>query len=259
METTTQRQPESTPSRRGLLAAGTTGLAATAFLAACSSSDGPKAGLSGAPVPTTEAPPTVPVKPPTEAQLQEDLDMLATATSLELLAAEVYRRHGADLTDPELTAAAARFLDDHTAAADVFGADVAEHDGVGEPNQYLLTNLVDPLRSLLTADEPIANLMATVESSLAATYITAVGTMLEAGWRQTFAEHAAAAARRTTVWGNGGTGSTPTTALYPLSDLISSAAFLSVAAAEEAAAADAEASGETTETTESTDTTQAGG
>ena len=150
METTTQRQPESTPSRRGLLAAGTTGLAATAFLAACSSSDGPKAGLSGAPVPTTEAPPTVPVKPPTEAQLQEDLDMLATANSIELLAAEVYRRHGADLTDPELAAAAARFLDDHTAAADVFGADVAEHDGVGEPNQYLLTNLVDPLRSLLT-------------------------------------------------------------------------------------------------------------
>ena len=94
METTTQRQPESTPSRRGLLAAGTTGLAATAFLAACSSSDGPKAGLSGAPVPTTEAPPTVPVKPPTEAQLQEDLDMLATANSIELLAAEVYRRHG---------------------------------------------------------------------------------------------------------------------------------------------------------------------
>jgi hypothetical protein len=251
MEPTTPRQPQSTPSRRGLLAAGTTGLAATAFLAACSSSEGPRAGLSGAPTPTTEVPPTVPEKAPTQAQLQEDLDMLATANSLELLAAEVYRRHGPDLTIPELAAAAERFLEDHTDAAEVFGADVAEHDGVGEPNEYLLTNLIDPMRSLLTDDEPIADLMSTVESSLAATYITAVGTMLEAGWRQTFAEHAAAAARRAAVWGNGGTGSTPTAALYPLSDLISSAAYLSTAAAEEAAAAEADAEGgETTETTE---------
>jgi hypothetical protein len=251
MDTTTPRQPDSAPSRRTLLAAGTTGLAATAFLAACSSSDGPRAGLSGAPTPTTDVPPTVPEKEPTQAQLQEDLDTLATANSLELLAAEVYRRHGPDLTDGDLAAAAERFLDDHTAAAEVFGADVAEHDGVGEPNEYLLTNQVDPMRSLLTADEPIANLMATVESSLAATYITAVGTMLEASWRQTFAEHAAAAARRAALWGNGGAGSTPTAALYPLSDLISSAAYLSTAAAEEAAAAEAEAGGgDTTETTE---------
>lgn len=249
MDTTTPRQTPAAPSRRSLLTVGTTGLAATALLAACSSSDGPQAGLSGVPGATTEVAPTVPEKEPTQAQLQADLDTLATANSLELLAAEVYRRHGPGLTDAALASAAARFLDDHTAAADVFGADVADHEGVGAPNEYLLTNQVEPLRTLLTSTEPIANLMATVESSLAATYIAAVGTMLDASWRQTFAEHAAAAARRATVWGNGGAGSTPSAALFPLSDLISDAAYLTTASEEEAEAEEGADSGETTETT----------
>ena len=251
METTTPRQSDPTPTRRGVLAAGTTGLAATALLAACSS-DGPKAGISGAPPSTTLVPPTVPTKAPTQAQLQADLDTLATANSLEMLAVEVYRRHSGELATPELVEAAARFQTDHTAAADVFGADVAEHAGVGEPNEYLLTNLIDPMRSFLTSEAAVADLMSTVESSIAATYIAAVGSMLESSWRQTFAEHAGAAARRATLWGNGGTGSTPTAALFPMSDLISTAAYLSTAAEEEPAEGECEgeagAKGETTTT-----------
>lgn len=260
MDSTTPRQTPPTPTRRGLLTVGTTGLAATALLAACSN-EGPKPGLSGKPPVTTLVPPTVPPKKPTQAQLQADLDMLATANSLELLAVEVYRQHGAKVETEDLSASIARFQDDHTAAAEVFGADVADHDGVGSPNEYLLTNMIDPMRSLLSSEVEVTNLFSTIESTLAATYIAAVGTMLEAEWRQTFAEHAAAAARRATVWGKGGAGSTPDTALFPMSDLIPVAAYLTTPAEGEAAEGEATEgdapAGEGSETTEATETTEA--
>lgn len=245
----TAATPGQTTSRRTLLTTGTAGLAAAAFLAACSDGqDVPEPGLSGAPTSTAPVPPTVPDKEPTQAELQVDLDTLATANSIELLAADVYRRFGTRFSDPELQAAAERFASDHEAAAEVFGADVQDHDGVGEPNEYLLTNMVEPIENLLTDDAAIANLAADIERAIAATYITAVGTLLDADWRMIMMEHGAAAARRSTVLDNGGTGSTPTTALFPMTDLISTDAYLSTAAAEEAAAeaAAAEGSGEGT-------------
>ncbi len=251
MDSTTPRQPAEHDStaptfqgRRNLITAGTAGLAATAFLAACSGSDAPRAGLSGEPAATTLVAPTVPNRRPTQAQLQADKDTLATANSLEVLAAQTYQAHGSKVTQLELVEAATRFAEDHTAAAAVFAEPVADHDGVGKPNEYLLTNMVEPLRSLLTSEASVADLFSSIESSIAATYIAATGTMLEASWRQTFAEHAAAAARRAAVWGKGGTGLAPNTALYPMSDLISAAAYLSTAEEE---AAEGEG-GETTTT-----------
>lgn len=224
-------------SRRNLLAAGS-GLAATAVLAACSN-HGPKAGLSGAVV--AERPvATVPDKPPTAAQKQADLDFFATANSLELLAADVYKRFGSQLQTPELVEAAQRFVDDHTAAAEVFEAEVAGHEGVGEPNAYMLTNLIEPITSLLTNETAVADLASGVESAIAATYIAAVGTLVESEWRQTTMEHGAAAARRAAVFGNGGKGLDPASALYPATDLIPADAYL-ITVSEEEAAAEAEA------------------
>ncbi len=245
----TAATPDRTTSRRTLLTSGTAGLAAAAFLAACSDGQAvPEPGLSGAPRSSTSVPPTVPDKEPTQADLQLDLDTLATANSLELLAADVYGRFGSRFSDPELRAAAERFAADHEAAAELFGAEVRDHDGVGEPNEHLRSNLVEPVENLLTDDAAIANLAADLERAITATYITAVGTLLEAEWRMTMTEHAAAAARRAAVLGNGGTGTTPTSATFPMTDLISTDAYLSTAAAEEAAAAaaEAEAGGEST-------------
>lgn len=222
MDTTT---PVHVTSRRTLLTAGTAGLAATALLAACSD-DGPTPGLSGEPVPSTAVPPTAPDREPTEAQLQADRDTFATASSLELLAADVYRRFGGDFENQELAAAAERFATDHEAAADVFAAEAGDHPELGKPNAYLEQNQVTPVENLLTNDTAIADLAAVIEDSIAATYITAVGTLLEPQWRQTIMQHGAAAARRAAVLGNGGTGTSPSAALFPLSDLISTDAYL---------------------------------
>lgn len=232
--------PGHVTSRRSLLTAGTAGLAATALLAACSD-DGPAPGLSGSPVTEPEVPPTVPEKEPTAAELQADLDTLATANSLQLLAADVYRRFGPRFESPDLRAAAERFVADHEAAAEVFAAEVGEHEGLGKPNEYLLTNQVAPVERLLDNDEAIAELASDIESAITATYITAVGTLLEPAWRQRIMEHGAAAARRAAVLANGGTGLTPTAALYPLSDLISNDAYLHTATEAEAAEAAEEA------------------
>lgn len=242
MDTTT---PGTQTSRRALLAAGSAGLAATALLAACSDAqDIVEPGISGSPTSTTLVPPTVPDRAPTQAELQADADLLATANSLETLAADVYRRFTFD--DPELNEAAARFASDHEAAAALFGAEVPDHDGVDEPNEYLLVNLVQPVESLLDTDAAIADLAAAVERAIAATYITGVGTLLEAEWRQTMAEHAAAAARRAALLGDGGAGIAPTSALFPMNDLISNDAYLVApedGVAEESAVAEAEAEG----------------
>jgi hypothetical protein len=227
--------PGHVTSRRSVLTAGTAGLAATALLAACSD-DGPTPGLSGAPVTATSVAPTVPEKEPTQAELQADRDTFATANSLELLAADLYRRFGPDLQDLEMAAAAERFATDHEAAAELFAAEAGDHDGLGEPNAYLMENQVSPVEDLLTNDAAIANLASTIESSIAATYITAVGTLLDPQWRQTMMTHGAAAARRSAVLGNGGTGSAPRSALYPLSDLISTDAYLTTPAEGEAPA-----------------------
>lgn len=217
--------PGQVTNRRTVLTAGTAGLAATALLAACSN-DAPTPGVSGDPVPTTVVPPTVPAKDPTQAELQADRDTFATASSLELLAADVYRRFGSDFADPDLAAAAERFAEDHEAAATLFASQAGDHEGLGEPNPYLLENQVNPVGSLLTDDAAIANLAAKLESSITATYITAVGTLLDPAWRQTIMEHGAAAARRASVLGSGGSGSSPTGFLFPLTDLISTDAFL---------------------------------
>jgi hypothetical protein len=242
MDTTT---PGHQTSRRTLLTAGGAGLAATALLAACSDAqDIVEPGISGSPTSTTLVPPTVPDRAPTQAELQADADLLATANSLETLAADVYRRFTFD--DPELNEAGARFASDHEAAAALFGAEVPDHDGVDEPNEYLLVNLVQPVENLLDTDAAIADLTAAVERAIAATYIAGVGTLLEAEWRQTMAEHAAAAARRAALLGDGGAGIAPTSALFPMNDLIANDAYLVApeeGAAEESPVAEAEAEG----------------
>ena len=220
--------PTTGPSRRQLITTGAFGAAAAAFLAACGTKTDRTAGQSGVDPTTTAVAPTVPIAEITAADKAEDIDQLRTATSLELLAAQLYTQYGKVLTDADWKANAARYAEDHAAAAEVFKKETPAKDRVDEPNEWLQTNTVDPIADQLTNDRAILDFFAGLESTLAATYIAAVGTMTQAENRAQFAGYAEAAARRTAVMDNSGKGAPPESALYPLQDLIPNEAYVTV-------------------------------
>ena len=212
-------------SRRNLLRVGTVGLGA-AFLAACSK-EGPKAGQSGAPAATTTTPPTPPEEKITSAERVNDNVMLKTGSSLELLVAKAYDDNAKRITSAEWTTEAARMMADHESTATLFSDAVKGNDPrTTKPNEYLQTNLVDPAAGSLVDEATTLTFLASLESMLAATYVSAAGTFTTAEWRQKVMTAGAAAARRAAVLGNGGTGQAPTAPIYPLLDLIPSKAML---------------------------------
>lgn len=212
--------------RRQALVTGTVGAAATAFLASCSTLSASNTGRSGTPTTTTEVSPTVPVKAPTAAALDEDITLLRTGTSLELLVAKAYDTYGPKLDDPGWTAAAARFATDHTTTADAFRSETPPAKRVNEPNKFLQENTIDPVEETLTSDTAILGLFHDLESSLVATYVDAAGTFTTAAWRARVMTFASASARRVAVLGDNGDGAGPDEALYPLRDLIPSDAYV---------------------------------
>ena len=225
--------PATGTTRRQLISIGALGAAATAFLAACAGTKSDRtAGQSGIQPTTTIAAPDAPLKDITEADRAEDTTLLRTATSLELLAAEQYKTYGPVLKDADWKANAARFAIDHAAAAKVFQGQTKPADQVDKPNEYLQKNTIDPIKDQLTDDIAILNFFADIESTLVATYATSVGQFTTASGRGQFAGFAEAAARRTALLGNGGIGSIPTTALYPLVDLIPNEAYVTVTKAD---------------------------
>lgn len=239
----TTPEPAFGSTRRQLIRTGAIGAAAAAFLAACGTKSDKSPGQSGIDPTTTAVAPEAPIAEISQADLAYDTTVLRTASSLELLAAELYAEYGAKILDPEWKANALRFGLDHDATADVFRQETTPaEDRVNEPNEYLLTNTVEPFADQLTDDITILNFFAALESTMAATYIAAVGSFTSTEGRAQFAGFAEAAARRNALMANGGTGGPPTSALYPLEDLIPNEAYVPVVSATEGAdaAADAE-------------------
>lgn len=221
-------QPQGT-SRRQLLRTGGLGVATTAFLAACTHArkkHPAPPGRSGTPTSTTLVAPTVPTIPPTADQLDEDITLLRTGSSLELEAALLYQTYGPKLSDATWSAAAARFATDHTAIAESFIAATPAKKQVKKPNDWYQTNEVDPISDTLSTDAVILDFFHDLESSLAATYVTAAGTFTTAEWRQRVMTWGSASAARVGVLANGGQGAAPTSATYPLSDLISADGYI---------------------------------
>lgn len=216
--------PRTLVSRRQALITGSVGVAAAAFLSACGS--GPQAGQSGTPTSTTLVAPTVPKKDPTAEALDEDITLLRTGSSLELLVAKVYGEYGDKLGDTALAAAAARFATAHEATARVFTSETPSAKQVTEPNKFLAENTIAPAEATLTSDEAIIALFHDLESTLAATYVDAAGTFTTAEWRARVMTFASASARRATVLANGGNGAVPEDAMYPLRDLIPGEAYV---------------------------------
>lgn len=224
-----------TPSRRTILKAGSIGVFASAFLAACADDD--PVGLSGTPAPATSVPPTVPPREPTQAERDEVEIQLRTLASVELVLAGVYDAHAGDITDPALAPLVGRLAGEHRAAAAALVALTESKEPV-EANEHIQTTLVDPIESSLVSADNVRVLMRNLESSLTATYINAVPEMLEASMRQTLMTHGGAAARRVTALSDG---VVPRGALFPSTDLISNNAFLRPEAAD---AAEGEGEGE---------------
>lgn len=218
--------------RRAVLRAGGLGLGA-AFLASCSA-DIKSGGISGTPASSTSTPATVPVTVPSEVALAADATQLRTAASVELLVADVYTKYGPKLTDAVFVEHAARFAEDHAAAAEVYLAALEQAEDVAgittsepvEANPYLLENFVAPAEQGLVDDVSILNFLRASEGTVAANAIAAVSVYVTSAWRQRSTAFGAAAARRVTVLDNAGQGSVPTTALYPLADLMPNDAFL---------------------------------
>ena len=214
-------------SRRQLLRTAGIGAAAAAFLAACSGTENKApVGASGDAPTLVATTPTAPMDAPTAVQLEYDITVLRTATSMELLAVQLYTKYGARFSDPAWQAEATRFAADHQAAADEFTAKTPKRNRVTEPNAYIQENSVDPVADQLTTDPALFDFFAALESTFAATYVTAVGAYTKAAGRQDFAQYASSAARRKAVMGDGGGGQMPEGALYPTTDLIPNDAYM---------------------------------
>lgn len=208
--------------RRNLLKVGGLGLAGAAFLAACS--DSTPVGISGGAPPTTENAPVLPDRPATEAELADAQRQIQTMASLEALLGRVYRDIGGKVQHSEITPLIAGFTQAHVSAAGTV-AGLADVPIDAVPNEELDTILVQPRMKALTSEEgeplsrEVLSLLRDLESTLTATYINAVGVMLEPSDRKTFMAHGAASARRVTLLSGGGDGRLPE-AVYPPTDLV---------------------------------------
>lgn len=238
--------PASGTTRRQILTTGAFGAAAAAFLAACGTKADRKAGQSGDDPTTTAVPPEAPLPEVSEADLAYDTDLLRTATSMELLAADLYDEYGPKLTDDAWKKEFARFAVDHQAAADEFRRETDAEHRVDEPNEWLIKNSVEPVEDQLSSgsDAVLLDFFALLESTFAATYITAVSSYSQVEGRAQFAGFAEAAARRNALMDDGGKGVAPESALYPLQDLIPNEAYVTVTSADAGVAADSEDEGE---------------
>lgn len=220
-------------SRRQLLVTGTMGAAAAAFLAACGTDQPDVSGASGVDPTTTSVTPTVPVKAIVEADIIGEQQNLATAASLELVVASAYDTYGPRLADAELVTQAARIAEDHRAFAEEFNAGVKDAaNKVSEPNEWVQTNMIDPVDDQMVADRPILNLLSGLESMLTATYASVIASATTAEWRSRWGAIAGGAARRSALMGNGGDGLAPTSGAYPLTNTVSNNAKLVSPAAE---------------------------
>lgn len=221
--------PDASPrtSRRDLLLGGAFGAAAATFLAACGGGSSAPVGQSGDAPATTLVRPTVPLAEPSAADLENDVTLLRTATSLELLAEELYGTYAGRISDAEWAGHAERFGADHGTAAEDFAAATPADARVTDANEVVRENTVEPVIDTLQSDTAILNMFAGIERTLAATYMTAVGAFTDREGRANFSALAAAAARRAALLGNGGEGDVPTGPLFPTTDLIAGEAYLS--------------------------------
>ena len=234
----TNSAPLPSASRRQLLQVGGLGALGAAFLAACGTDAyDTRPGVAGAGAPVTSVPPTVPQSGPNSAQIAAQETELHTLVSVEALLAETYRAHGSTLSDEGLRGAAERFAADHEDAAERIASETDSGE-VDAANEDLRARMVEPVERTLEpltssdteearveANTAVLALFRGLETSLAATYINSMSTITTAEMRGEFAAIGAAAARRAAVLTSDVLEGAPTSALFPVTDLIPGSAY----------------------------------
>lgn len=224
------------PDRRSFLRIGGVTVAGAAVLAACGKDD-TKGSQSGATLPepttapgasTTVAPTTA--APTTPEDKKTDLTLLRTATSLELLAVDVYGQAAPMVKDPDIVSVIRLFAGQHSdharqlqgATQESFGADKVYK----EPNAIVKKNLVDPALPTLKSDTDIVRFAMAVEDAAAATYVTAAGLLSTAAFRQAIMAIGGVEARHSAILAHVRGQTVPTEAFWSTSDAVSSDAFV---------------------------------
>lgn len=169
------------PTRRGFLKIGGATVLGAAVLAACGSEATPDVVESGSPgdVTTTTADP---------AAADLDVDLLRTATSLEILAVNTYQAaiESGLVTDEDIAQAAVLFRDQHDDHRGALQQATVDAGGTEytEANSYLQDRVVDPAIDGLTDENSVVDLALTLETAAAETYAWAAGTLSTSTLRQ---------------------------------------------------------------------------
>lgn len=242
------------PSRRGFLKIGGATVLGAAVLAACGSEAVPDVSESGAPndATTTTADP---------ADTDFDLDLLRTATSLEILAVNTYQAaidSGLVIT-PDVVDAAVLFRDQHDDHAGALQQATTDLGGTEytEANSFLQESVIDPALADLTDQDSVIDLALTLETAAAETYAWAAGQLSTTTLRQAIMGIGGVEARHMAVLRGFQNAEQVPVAFLPVDDRIPEDAFVGV----EDTTSTTSAGGDTTTTTDggSTTTTTAGG
>lgn len=184
------------PSRRDLLRLGTTGIALSAVLAACSSEDEPT------PEPDDTAP-TEEERSEPSAEPDVEVSLLNTALSLEVLIVDTYQVafDYALVTSSEVIEVVTLFQQHHREHRDVLFA--AVEDAGGDPfttaNPVVKAALVDPSLVSVTVEEDFITLARDLEQAAAQLHVHATSLLETPGLRSSAMAMAGVDARHATI------------------------------------------------------------
>lgn len=184
------------PSRRDLLRLGTTGIALSAVLAACSSDDEPT------PEPD-DTDPTEEERTEPSAEPDVEVSLLNTALSLEVLIVDTYQVafDYALVTSSEVTEVVTLFQQHHREHRDVLFA--AVEDAGGDPfttaNPVVKAALVDPSLVSVTVEEDFITLARDLEQAAAQLHVHATSLLETPALRSSAMAMAGVDARHATV------------------------------------------------------------
>ncbi|MCB1014894.1 MAG: ferritin-like domain-containing protein [Acidimicrobiales bacterium] len=246
------------PSRRGFLKIGGATVLGAAVLAACSDDGETDVAESGLPADAT----TTTADP---ADVEFDLDLLRTATSLEILAVSTYQTaiDSGLVTNPDVAQAAVLFRDQHDDHAGALQQATTDAGGTPfeEANTFLQDNVVTPALDGLTDEDSVVRLALDLETAAAETYAWAAGELSTTTLRQAIMGIGGVEARHQAVLRGFLDEDQVPVAFLPVDDRVPEEAFVGADGGSGAGADGGDAGGDTTTTTAggSSTTTTAGG
>lgn len=232
--------------RRRVLTVGGASAVAAAVLAACGPSS-TRSGESGTTLPpdATTTAPTVPPRAPTDIDIGSDTQQAKTLTSIELSAVKSYDTVISHLTDSANLEAAQAFRKQHEETAkglqDATRSSLGDKAVYDKSNEYLDKQVSGPVLSGLessaknaegdeeaqaSAEDAFVRFLMNTEATLAATYLSAIGTVVTKELRDSISDYAAPSARRQAVWGSLAGSTVPSDAVYSVRDTVPNDALI---------------------------------